>query len=226
MNTSRSRRGSLPSMRTVPWLTSMRPVIARMSVVLPAPFGPSRPVTPGPNEQLSSDSATFWPEPHRHVGDRRPSRRRRTPGRRRAAASGRATTSSFHPAVAAQEHRDCRRATPRRTSTTANSPPLLDARRAATCGSMWPRNTRSRRYSGSREHVDRARPASRRSNSKLSPTKMPDAIDVTRKSPMIDAPATIRRSVSDEIATPIDGVVHGEQRDRERHLPRARRDGR
>ena len=37
----------------------MRPVIARMSVVLPAPLGPSRPVTPGPNEQLSSDSATF-----------------------------------------------------------------------------------------------------------------------------------------------------------------------
>ena len=35
--------------------------MARMSVVLPAPFGPSRPVTPGPNEQLSSDSATFWP---------------------------------------------------------------------------------------------------------------------------------------------------------------------
>ena len=35
--------------------------MARMSVVLPAPLGPSRPVTPGPNEQLSSDSATFWP---------------------------------------------------------------------------------------------------------------------------------------------------------------------
>ena len=32
-----------------------------MSVVLPAPFGPSRPVTPGPNEQLSSDRATFCP---------------------------------------------------------------------------------------------------------------------------------------------------------------------
>ena len=46
--------------RTLPWLTSMRPVIARISVVLPAPLGPSRPVTPGPNEQLSSDSATFW----------------------------------------------------------------------------------------------------------------------------------------------------------------------
>ena len=46
---------------TVPVLGPMRPVIARISVVLPAPFGPSRPVTPGPNEQLSSDSATFGP---------------------------------------------------------------------------------------------------------------------------------------------------------------------
>ena len=36
-----------------------------------------------------------------------------------------------------------------------------------------------------------------------SPTMMADEIDVTRKSPMIDAPATMRRSVSDEIATPI-----------------------
>ena len=35
--------------------------MARISVVLPAPFGPSSPVTPGPNEQLSSDSATFGP---------------------------------------------------------------------------------------------------------------------------------------------------------------------
>ena len=65
----RSRRGSRPSTRTVPWLTSIRPVMARISVVLPAPFGPSRPVTPGPNEQLSSDRATFWPEPHRDVVD-------------------------------------------------------------------------------------------------------------------------------------------------------------
>ncbi len=48
-------------MRTVPWLTPTSPVIARISVVLPAPLGPSRPVTPGPNEQLSSDSATFGP---------------------------------------------------------------------------------------------------------------------------------------------------------------------
>ena len=53
--------GRGPRSRTVPWLTPTRPVIARISVVLPAPFGPSRPVTPGPNEQLSSDSATFGP---------------------------------------------------------------------------------------------------------------------------------------------------------------------
>ena len=35
--------------------------MARMSVVLPAPLGPSRPVTPGPNEQDSSDRATLGP---------------------------------------------------------------------------------------------------------------------------------------------------------------------
>ena len=35
--------------------------MARISVVLPAPLGPSRPVTPAPKLQLSSDSATFWP---------------------------------------------------------------------------------------------------------------------------------------------------------------------
>src|SRR5690606_2671982 len=50
-----------PVIRTVPWLSGIMPVIARMRVVLPAPLGPRRPVTPGPNEQLSSDSATFWP---------------------------------------------------------------------------------------------------------------------------------------------------------------------
>ena len=36
---------------------------------------------------------------------------------------------------------------------------------------------------------------------------------------MTAAPATIRRSVSDAMATPIDGVVHGQQHDRDRHLP-------
>ena len=39
--------------------------------------------------------------------------------------------------------------------------------------------------------------------SKSSPTRMPDAIDVTRNSPMIAAPATIRRSVSEAMATPM-----------------------
>ena len=59
--TSRSVRGSRPSTRTRPVFTPIRPVMARMSVLLPAPLGPSSPVTPGPNEQASSDSATFWP---------------------------------------------------------------------------------------------------------------------------------------------------------------------
>ena len=53
--------GCARATRTVPVFGPSSPVIARMSVVLPAPFGPSRPVTPGPNEQLSSDSATFGP---------------------------------------------------------------------------------------------------------------------------------------------------------------------
>ena len=35
--------------------------MTRSSVVFPAPFGPSRPVTPGSNESVTSDNATFWP---------------------------------------------------------------------------------------------------------------------------------------------------------------------
>ena len=35
--------------------------MARMKVVFPAPFGPSRPATPGPNEHDSSVRATFGP---------------------------------------------------------------------------------------------------------------------------------------------------------------------
>jgi hypothetical protein len=35
--------------------------MARIRVVLPAPLGPSSPLTPGPNEHVSSDSATFGP---------------------------------------------------------------------------------------------------------------------------------------------------------------------
>ena len=60
--TDRSRRGERPSTTTLPWLTGMRPVMARIRVVLPAPFGPSRPGDARRrSEQLSSDSATFWP---------------------------------------------------------------------------------------------------------------------------------------------------------------------
>ena len=33
----------------------------RSRVVLPAPLGPSKPVRPGPNEQLTWDTATFCP---------------------------------------------------------------------------------------------------------------------------------------------------------------------
>ncbi len=36
-----------------------------------------------------------------------------------------------------------------------------------------------------------------------SPTMMPDEIDVISKRPITPAPATIRRSVSDEMATPM-----------------------
>ena len=38
-----------------------RPASTLNSVVLPAPLGPSSPVTPGPKEQLTSETATFWP---------------------------------------------------------------------------------------------------------------------------------------------------------------------
>ena len=104
-NTSRSRRGSRPSMRTVPWLTSMRPVIARISVVLPAPLGPSRPVTPGPERaaELRQRDLLAGTTPTR----RRRSRSASVDERRIVACAARSgATSSFHPAVAAQEHRD------------------------------------------------------------------------------------------------------------------------
>ena len=39
----------------------IRPEIIRNSVVLPAPFGPSTPVMPGPNEQVTSETATLVP---------------------------------------------------------------------------------------------------------------------------------------------------------------------
>ncbi len=47
--------------RTAPSLGRSSPHIARMSVVFPAPFGPSRPVTPGPNEHETSVRATLCP---------------------------------------------------------------------------------------------------------------------------------------------------------------------
>ena len=67
--TARSRRGSRPSTRTVPWLTPSSPVSARMSVVLPAPFGPSRPVTPGPERAAQLRQRDLGAEPDRNVGD-------------------------------------------------------------------------------------------------------------------------------------------------------------
>ena len=80
----------------------MRPVIARISVVLPAPFGPSRPVTPGPNEQLSSDSATFC----RNHTDTLSTVTVASATNAGSTADGRRSVgaSSFHPAVAAQQH--------------------------------------------------------------------------------------------------------------------------
>src|SRR5665811_838062 len=54
-------RGSTPRRRTNPSEGRTRPVSMRSNVVLPAPFGPSRPVTPGPKPQLTSETATFCP---------------------------------------------------------------------------------------------------------------------------------------------------------------------
>ena len=39
----------------------MSPAIILKSVVFPAPLGPSNPVIPGPNEQETLETATFWP---------------------------------------------------------------------------------------------------------------------------------------------------------------------
>ena len=40
-------RGEIPRIRMVPWSGKIRPVIKFISVVLPAPFGPTRLVMPG-----------------------------------------------------------------------------------------------------------------------------------------------------------------------------------
>ena len=59
--TSRSARASAPSTRTVPCVGGVSPHITRNSVDLPAPFGPSNAVTPGPTENVTSDTATTSP---------------------------------------------------------------------------------------------------------------------------------------------------------------------
>ena len=119
------------STRTVPWLTPTSPVMARISVVLPAPFGPSRPVTPGPNEQLSSDSATFCPNHTETSRDLDGRRRRRTPGRPgvarrrdgRQRGRGHGGDISAPPSGSGAAARRCRRRARRRRSPTASSPP-------------------------------------------------------------------------------------------------------
>src|SRR2546423_5045160 len=60
--TERILRGSPPATHTCPAETEVSPVMARISVVFPAPLGPSSPVTPGPNEHDSSESATLGPK--------------------------------------------------------------------------------------------------------------------------------------------------------------------
>src|ERR1044072_5924358 len=60
--TARTLRGSPPATQICPTDTDSRPVIARINVVLPAPFGPRSPVTPGPKEQDTSASATLGPK--------------------------------------------------------------------------------------------------------------------------------------------------------------------
>ena len=137
----------------VPWLTPTSPVIARISVVLPAPFGPSRPVTPGPNEQLSSDSATFGPnhtddvvDLDRGVGDER-----RVESARSAIGGGRRRERriSARPIGSGAAARRCRRTSTTRYASTREQAAAVDTPSSGESGSMWPRNTRSRRYSGS-----------------------------------------------------------------------------
>ena len=129
--------------RTRPWLTPIVPVIARISVVLPAPLGPSSPVTPGPNEQLSSDSATLAPN---HTETSSTSTvgvggERRVVGRRRPVRSASAA-SSLDPPVAPQQHgrrrwRGSRRTARRRAG---RRPPRRRAGWSGRCG----RGTRGR----------------------------------------------------------------------------------
>ena len=177
----------------------MSPVIARMSVVLPAPFGPSRPVTPGPNEQLSSDSATFW---RNHTdtlltvtvafGERGIVADASVGGTVIVPPSG---SGAGAPTAPIGQR-------PRRRATIASSPPLAHAAERRP-GIDVAEEHEVAQVQRQREHVDRARPAEPPLNCDVADEDVADAIDVTRKRPMIDAPATMRRSVSDEIATPI-----------------------
>ena len=54
-------RGSLPSSRTVPFEGLASPQSIRSIVDLPAPFGPSSAVIPGPMSKLTSETATTFP---------------------------------------------------------------------------------------------------------------------------------------------------------------------
>ena len=56
-----SSRGSRSSTRTVPFDGLASPQSMRNIVDFPAPFGPSRAVTPGPTSKLTSETATSAP---------------------------------------------------------------------------------------------------------------------------------------------------------------------
>src|SRR5689334_16753781 len=54
-------RTACPRMRTVPFDGAMSPEMRFSMVDLPAPFGPSSPVTPGPMPHVMSETATMSP---------------------------------------------------------------------------------------------------------------------------------------------------------------------
>ena len=55
------RRTGCPSRLMVPAEVVSKPAIIAIRVDLPAPFGPSRPVTPGRRSKLTSLTATTFP---------------------------------------------------------------------------------------------------------------------------------------------------------------------
>ena len=59
-NTSGERHAGTPSRRTSPWLGRSWPAASFRKVDLPAPFGPSRPVTPAGIVAVTSFSAITW----------------------------------------------------------------------------------------------------------------------------------------------------------------------